>query len=238
MKVSKVLLLDVDGVVCQNPKVFTAIRHKITHYVRKHMPGRMTLQEASSVNDIVYKTYGHTLLGLQAVRQKKLPTLDDFNMAIYDQQTLEFLQNNSWNPDMQKRALEVYDLCEEAKNRNIPIYLFSNAPYQWCKKVVDILELKTHLPYENILTSDHPVFQDGLLKPNPKVYRTITDYLHHKYQDKTIKFIFVDDSWMNLAPVIGSTCWTPLHLDNNASCRIDSRWVKTIHSLNEIHPLL
>ena len=237
MRTSKALLLDVDGVVYQNPRVFSIVKGRVTQFVQKTLP-KVSLHEASHINDIIYKSYGHTFLGLQAIRPAKTPTLKEFNDFVYDKDTLYSVMDNIWNPVMHKRSMEVHDLCNYAKMNGVSLYLFSNAPKDWCNNVIEAMKLQDYFHEDNTLSSDHPVFQGKLLKPTPKLYQTVQDFVQHRHQDTNIPIIFVDDSWMNLAPVIGNPAWKPIYMDNTEGGKIQTNSVCTVNHLHELLPLV
>lgn len=238
MNPSKVLLLDVDGVILNHPRVLEHVGRKVINLVQRTVPGNISMLDANQINRRLYSSYGHTLIGLKTIYKNVSPSINEFNTKIYDKNTINYLHSMKNDPEIIRKSHEVKAVIDKANKHNIPVYLFSNAPYEWCRSIVDISDLSDRFNDESILCSSHPIFQDKYLKPEYKLYQSVQDFLNHQYHDKDINYIFVDDSWSNIMPVIGNMQWTPIHLDNKKEYKIHSKVIKTIHSIGEIMPIL
>jgi FMN phosphatase YigB (HAD superfamily) len=235
MKPSKILLLDVDGVVMAHPQVLHHVTRKIVSYVRNHVPNRpMNMMEAAHINEVLYKNYGHTFRGMQHVYGAgNVPSLNHFQAAIYDTPTLEYLDAYKNDTVMHMRREDVLCLLDKAAKLDVPVYFFSNSPLEWCAAISDMLNL--HLHSNQMLCHNHPVFQDSLLKPDGKLYQQVSTFLLQTHRDMgdDTQFVFVDDSWTNLMPVVGNDAWRPVFFAPLGP-KITSGRVQTVYRLHDI----
>lgn len=228
----KVLLLDVDGVVLHQPRLLNYVSRKIVSYVREVSPYHLSFEQAKDLNEVLYKSFGHTQRGLQKIYGQQCPTLPVFQNKIYDQSTIHHLWSYRNDPTIQQRGYAVLELLDEAAKKGVPVYLFSNSPIQWCQCIADMLYLD--IPSDHILCTSHPVFQDNLLKPDVKLYENVATFLQQSHRDKGItQYVFVDDSWINLAPVIGGSAWYPICLAEDGPF-ITSKRVHTVCTLRDV----
>lgn len=210
----KILLLDIDGVVLQAPKALGRVAQRACDFVARDI-GASDRRYATRVNRLLYTQHGHTLLGLQRLYGSR-STSADFADFVYDDDTMALLRAAKGTPEFEGRAKQVRAALRRVQDSGVPIYLFSNAPLQWCKTVYDMTNLYYYLPEENIFYCDHPVFAGGL-KPQPAVYKNIQMYLDHEHRMPDADLVFVDDSYCNLVPVLDSggggtdgTQWSPI----------------------------
>jgi FMN phosphatase YigB (HAD superfamily) len=232
----KVLALDVDGVVLHHPRVLDHVSRRICSYVRDHVPGRLNLMEAAALNELLYKSYGHTHRGLQRVYGAAVPPLEHFQKTIYDGDVQSLLWDRRHDPMMQMRAADVHRLLEHAARHDVPVYLFSNAPKTWCHAVADVLQLG--IPHDNVLCSGHPVFLDTLLKPDAKLFENVATFIDQSHRsDGPATVVFVDDSWNNLAPLVGQGGWAAVFLSPDGP-RVQSKYVRTVSKLSQVAPML
>ena len=238
MNASKALILDVDHVVFKHERALQHVGKRATKFVQKQLPLKVGLLEAQQINQKLYQGYGHTILGLRAVFAKHAPSLYDFNCYVYDNDMLGYVEAIKHKPEIVTYKDEVRALLDTAKNNEVPIFLFSNAPFIWCKLVASVMGINDYVPEDDMFSCTHAVFQDGHLKPQDKVYECVKNLVQHKYRDKDMKLIYVDDSFQNLIPVIGKDAWMPVHLDGNKGGRIKSANIHTVHALQEVRMLL
>lgn len=232
----KAILLDVDGVILHHPRVLGNVSKKISSYVRKYIPKNVTLTDADNINRVLYQSYGHSYRGLERVYGPHVPPFQHFQKTIYDQDTIRDLWEHRRDPMVQQRAKEVMDLLNFASKKGSPVYLFSNAPLEWCDAISTALKLDIHP--DHILGAGHPVFQESLLKPDTELYKAVADMLRHTHREEGIqRFVFVDDTWGNLVPVLGGAEWIPLYFNENGPV-ITSRHVHTVKTLREVASFL
>lgn len=235
----RVLLLDVDGVVLHQPQLLSHVSRKIIQYVKRNIPrgNNVNMMEAAKINEMLYKSYGHTHRGMEKVYGcTSVPSLEHFQKTIYDEETIRYLWTYRTDPMMHKRGQEILHLMDKASKWGIPVYLFSNAPLSWCRNVSDMLQLD--IIDDHIFCNNHPVFQETLLKPDTKLYEHVATFLHHTHRDQGISdIIFVDDSWSNLVPVIGNNGWNPILFAEECP-PIASKWIKAARSVGDVIDLL
>jgi hypothetical protein len=112
---------------------------------------------------------------------------------------------------MQLRQMVLRCKCE-----GLPVYLFTNAPLVWCKAVLAASGLDKFIPEENIISCDHDAMlchDDDGFKPVDIVYKTVQHYVKSVHYLDDPLYIFVEDSFKNLVPIIGDSSWFPVHLD-------------------------
>lgn len=234
---SKALLLDMDGVVFHQPRVSKYLVQKIAGYVRKNAPHVHTVEQGVELNRFLYTNYGHTHIGLRAVYGNDAPSLKHFHKHVYDADMMTYLNIHKKDADFEKRSVEVYHLLQDAKRKDVPVYIFSNAPMNWCEAVIRMMYLTDFIPEERVLCSDHPVFQDSLLKPDRKLYTSVSDFIKNTHYDKGMELVFVDDSFSNLKPVVAEGTWKPVFFSNDG-ISVTSRHIHTITNLDQLHPMI
>lgn len=212
---SKVLLLDMDGVVLHQPYLHRFVTMRVVSFVRRRLDPILkdiTYEQAKQINQILYTSYGHTLLGMNRVFHTHA-SIQDFNKSVYDSTTLQYVQNFQDDRDMNKRANEIRQVLEHCYQAGIPVYVFSNAPLCWSQTILHTMGLA--IPSDRILGSDHPVAdRNGQLKPVPSLYHEVESLLTYRH-GLACEIIFVDDSMMNLRPCMGMTRWKPILLHPN-----------------------
>jgi len=208
------LVLDIDGVVLHAPRALGRVAQRATEYVQREL-GLTDRRYAKRVNKLLYSQHGHTLLGLRKVFGAPL-TNRHFADAVYDAETLSLLATEATTSrEIAARFQEVRAVLLRAQERDVPVYLFSNAPGTWTRMVYDLGNLSEFLPASRVLSSDHPVFA-GSLKPDPVVYENLEDLLR---EDRgggapAPRIVFTDDSYTNLIPTMNRpVVWTNVYFN-------------------------
>lgn len=206
----KAVVLDVDGVILRHPPTLQKVHRRIEHYVSNKT--QTHLNESKRVNELLYRHYGHTYLGLKNVYARSSVTLSEFNDFVYTDDIVKSVNNAVYNVDMLHHLIDLQRFLETCRSQNVPCYMFSNAPHPWCTQVHKTCNLGRWIPIEHILSCDHDVFNRYAqsLKPQPIIYQTLQDYLAHEHHNTDLEIVFVDDSFCNLVPVIDSPAWTPV----------------------------
>jgi FMN phosphatase YigB (HAD superfamily) len=127
-------------------------------------------------------------------------------------------------------------LSETCRRHNVDMYLFSNAPYTWCSEIMRYMHADRHVPPENIITSDHEVFNHSL-KPDRSVYLNMFNYLYFKKYEE-LRCMMVDDSFTNLMPLIGDANWEPVLFSSDKHLHLKTNAVHTLHDLRDIAHML
>lgn len=172
---TKRYLLDFDGVLYNNKNAFSYITKRASQFVHKKMklPGRNADFRTELLNTNLYKTYGHTVEGLNACGYKT--TIQEFNEFVYDNFPYNDFKESIKIPDKEN------------------IYIFSNAPKEYCEKLIK------HSPCQlretrNINYIQDVIGHDYILKPDKKIYNDITNAFLGDI------IVFVDDALINLVP--------------------------------------
>lgn len=228
----KTLLLDVDGVVYRNHKILGKVQKNIVKYVAKEL--RLSdIDEAYALNEYLYKNFGHTYVGMRCIYNID-KSLDHFVDHVYTPKLLDDVRANI-DEVMIDDSNSVRALAEECRNKDIDMYLFSNAPMRWCDALMQTM--KVDIVPDNVISCDHDVCQIGGLKPSPNVYDTLHRYLSRKNHDD-VTCMFVDDNLRNLMPLLNSPMWRPIFLNNKNDTKLKSKRLMTIYGLNELQTLL
>lgn len=229
----KVLLLDVDGVVFNHRKTLKKVSSKVVDYVATHL--NVDREEAESINQLLYTNFGHTHLGLNRVYNTS-KTSKEFADFVYDDKLIDVVKGINLDDNTVKGSIDVMYVVQSCRALDIDVFLFSNAPYAWCRAVVDTLDLNSAIEDKNIIASDHDVFAGGL-KPEKAVYDNVCNYLAHIYRDSSLQISFVDDSFTNLIPILGDGRWRPIYF-NKEGTRIQNKRILTVDSLLQIQHVI
>lgn len=196
---NKVLLLDFDGVVLKNKIADSKVAKRAGIYTWKSINNVRSKQSAISISqaeDIcynLYKGYGHTLCGLKDMGLDV--SLKDYNDLIY--KTIDYKVVRQTNNDMN----DVRNLIQFCKNKNIDMFMFSNAPKTWMESTLendtDIIESIPDVRDILKISENDEMY----LKPQSYIY----DALEKRFQDT--KCIFVDDNISNFRYVMHNSNW-------------------------------
>jgi len=194
------LLLDFDGVVLRNHPAHRAVSLKcqrmMSHFINIKSPAK--LQE---INNALYQTTGHTVIGLNRLGFKVSPQA--FNKVVYDTFDYTAFKNIG-----QTHKRDIDDLCKLAdfcSPNDIYLGIFSNAPDTWCKTILQAMSAQlSEIPTMSCVT-------DNNLKPLDDTYDIIEKNILNKFS----KFTFVDDKILNLLPVMENQKWTKIWLSES-----------------------
>lgn len=210
------LLLDFDGVVIKNHNAYKEVTKRCVNLVHKTIPN-ITKDQAALINKDIYENYGHTVYGLQKMGYSI--TMQDFNDIIYNDfdYDLWFRRLKDTNKDDVVAFEKLYDFCT---GKNIPIYMFSNAPDSWCNNIMSNIDMEyTKIPSTKMFTS--------VLKPDVRSYHDIDNHI-------TDDICFVDDKYSNLYPIIDRSKWIYGLWMNDSDEKEYSEKIKKIKSLAEV----
>jgi FMN phosphatase YigB (HAD superfamily) len=176
---NQAILLDMDGVILNNKQIHKHIAYRCNKFVSNvtniHNPIKV-----QALNKHLYESCGHTVIGLNKlgynIRTK------DFNEYIY--QDTHIIDNID-----KKDIRQISNFKEKCDDKNIELYIFSNASNEWCQNILDKMNV------------DIPIFNNNYLKPNIRTYINIQNF----FEDKQI--LFVDDKMINLLPVMNNKKW-------------------------------
>jgi len=219
------LLIDVDGVLLRDKGLLNYVSNKCVSFVRKYSnPKLATYNEAKLVNKSLYSNYGHTLRGMHKVWQKEyqedslqqlyLESYNAFNDIVYDSDSIDNLHSYMKSVEFFEQSQKIVELCLECKSKDIPVMMFSNAPFKWCEPVAMKLEnIYGEGIFQDIITPGNIAFHPYLHKPDKQLYVNVEEQVQQSLQGSSktkTKLIFVDDTMINLIPVINNPVWEPI----------------------------
>jgi len=245
------LVFDIDGVIVRNKILLSNVGANCSDFIRLIDHKKLTEAEAVTYNNKLYKDYGHSLKGWLHENNKyniisHRRYIDNnfmrqlFNRYVYDENLLNDLRSYLFTDMFTKNEDYTYlsliqNMCI---NKNLPIYLYSNAPMSWCSLVAN----KMKIDHSNVYSSDHDLLSKQLLyKPDIRSYNKVaTDILKNNEEVKNI--IFIDDTLDNLVPLSSSNnklqrnIWVPI-LFNPTNYSIDSTFI-SVSSMKKLYLLL
>jgi len=188
----RVCLVDFDGVILRNPNVSNTIKKRIVNYVGRVAQTKCPIT-SDRLNSYLYKTYGHTMIGLHKVfGEEKAGSLKDYNGYVYD----GFQLDRTDYYECRKELTHWEKFVSTMKEHEIPVWIFSNAPKEWCSNFIgdrgDVNYVYDHIPYD--------VYN---LKPNSVVYSKVDDMFSDQkiffIDDKKDNFLMRGaDNWVNI----------------------------------------
>lgn len=186
----KIALVDFDGVIFKNHKVHNLVKSRIDNYVGRRL--KTECREVSSrMNKYLYDTYGHTLLGLEKVVGKEhAGSLGDFNRFVYE--GIHIDRDDYF--DIRKDLVEWEKFLVKCKVHSIPVYIFSNAPKEWCLNFIDEDSVCGFV-------GDNLPEESDFLKPELPIFEVLSTW----FSDRTIYFI--DDKVHNMKHSVNDDGW-------------------------------
>lgn len=179
------LLMDIDGVLIRDYVLLDHVKSNIVRYVSKKLPG---MKRHEKINNLLYKAYGHTAIGLQ--EEFGLDTRD-FDDYVYNRYLIAHLHDYIQHDEKFKRdALTLQHICDSTD-----VSFFSNAPLNWTEPIREAIDLRIKNTSEN-------------LKPK------FESYLKFGLDNK---IVFVDDKIENLFPTVMLSNWTPIQYSENGA---------------------
>jgi len=200
------LVFDFDGVIFHNIKVNQKIIEKSVGYVQSKTG--YSYEKSLDFNNKNYQRYGHTALMLK--RYGYDASLDEYNAYVFDSDLWSNLRSNITNDDYIRAE------CVNTANSLLGYdsILFSNAPYIWCYKVLDMLDYDIDDLFSLVYTG----IGESSLKPKSILYQVI------EYTNRDVDELhFFDDNKKNLENL--SDTWITHHVDPNV--RLDN-YVKPV----------
>jgi phosphoglycolate phosphatase-like HAD superfamily hydrolase len=178
-----VLLLDFDGVMLVNKQLTQYQLRRSARFVQKH--SNMPLTQCIYINKEMYPLYGHTVMMINALYNKKV-TLEEYDDFVFSKQQLRHLYKlvdktsfhhmNNFN-----------DVLKHCQEKDIDWYIFTNAHKNWIQYFTYLCDIE--VPEQKIIWPSNV----ELLKPKVAAY----DRVELKFQKDTT-YTFFDDSSVNL----------------------------------------
>jgi len=245
------LLFDIDGVVVRNQNLLGKVSNRCMNFIKLIHTKDLYPFEAQSYNEKLYKTYGHSLKGwfvdnnipIMADPSQSIESLyktqlvNMFNRYVYDDAIIMELETYLYSKEF-KEANYDFVVCQNTcAAKDIPLYLYSNAPFVWCSFVANVLNISE----AHIYSSDHALLYPQMLyKPDIQSYNNVSYDILEQNKDVS-HLVFIDDTLRNLKPIAENSTWTPLLYKPNSTCSVNTstscgvlKNIKSITSISEI----
>lgn len=187
------MLVDFDGVILRNHISSKFIANRCQNYVQ--IKTNTHARYSKFLNKNLYETTGHSLIGLHKLGYNQY-TIRDFNEYVYGD--IEY--SSMFNDIQTTHAHDIQqfiDLNEWTKNNNTKMFIFSNAPDEWCLNICNLMS-----PKLSDIETTNIILKNRFLKPDQDAY-TVLDYHLKNFK----KIVNVDDKLMNLMPTIDNKKW-------------------------------
>lgn len=186
------VLIDFDGVILKNHSAHSVVVSRCNNYLQRHIKVRNPVK-VSEINNALYKTYGHTVLGLRKVGFNV--DVNEFNSAVYD--TFDYYNNFKNLSKTHSRDIEDLNIfIDSCYNEGLTPIIFSNAPDVWCQSILSYMDKNLcNIPTLSDITQVH-------LKPTKACYDEVEKKLH-QYEN----IVFLDDSMANFKAISNNKKW-------------------------------
>lgn len=179
----RVVLLDFDGVIYKNTFVHRVIAERSTRFCNKFIK-TSNINFADNFHRHLYKTYGHTVLGLQKIGYDV--SVDDYNKEVFGDINF-YCVDNEWD-----NRTTVKKLIRSLGMKGVPTFLFSNAPNYWTVPLLRKMDVG--------INEEH-VLQMSTLKPSIDTFNQMETLFPQK------SFCFVDDNMINFQNIFERANW-------------------------------
>lgn len=203
---TKSIIADMDGVLLRHPKLLKMVSDRATGFVKKCINPYMSDKKAKKINEVLYKNFGHTVIGLNTIYKTDV-SVKQFCDYVYDNDFIQNMPHVDRDNCFYEGQYEVNNLIQKLNQKGISFYVFSNAPVKWCETALNMMNIE--LDTEKIIGCDSNIYGDQmLLKPEKEAYIKIADHIYDigGFPYKT-QLIFMDDQMINLIPVIDHPHW-------------------------------
>ena len=229
---AKSIVADMDGVLLRHPKLFKMVSERATGFVKKCINPYMSDQKAKKINEVLYKNFGHTVIGLNTVYKSDITT-KDFCEYVYDKDFLQNMPQIERDNCFYEAQYEVKNLVQKLQQKGISFYVFSNAPVKWCITAMNMMNIDIDL--QKVIGCDSYIYGDQMvLKPQKEAYIKIADHIYETdgFPYKT-QLIYMDDQMINLMPVVDHPHWKAIWYHPNK----DHIYTERIYGIEELDQL-
>lgn len=190
MTISKVVLLDFDGVVFRNKKIKQVMYRNSTKYLAKSLC--VKYDEAHYLQDVHLSTFGHTSKIESYIIQKPIEQcIMDYNQYVFKDKIDDLLSTITTDD-----VFHINNLLELKSENDLKYVLFSNAHLDWINIVCNNCDISRDDLFDDLYTSDN-----NPLKPNIEAYQ-IFDKIYPENK------LFLDDNLSNLLPITNKKNWS------------------------------
>lgn len=230
---NRALLLDVDGVLVPSRSLKNLVCRRASRFVSETV--RVSRRDGARINRLLYQNYGHTVTGLQMLYDYQ-DGMQAFNEFVYDAHVLSALREDTRSTANSPCADSVHRVLWRCHQRQVPVYLFSNAPRVWVMQYVEAMGIPEEiLPGDRILCGDDVLIAEHGLKPSKNAYKAVGDMVQSRHHGVT-EMVLVDDSFANLAPLLSQDVsgWIPvLFSPDRKHSALASRRLVQIYALDQ-----
>jgi len=187
------------------------------------------------------------VINIQKIYDKNLE-IKDYNNFVYDIEFINYIKRSCKEDGVQEDGKTFKELLKACNNKNIPVYIFSNANKEWCNTVLDKMNVLELINKNNIITSDNEIYDNSsitstkqiFLKPYTHTYLKVMDYIFKNEDYDDLQLIYVDDQLKNLIPIMNNSIWKPILMREKEGYyeKICTDNLYTIDDLSELHMLM
>lgn len=234
---SKAIIADMDGVVFKHPKLLKMVSERAVGFVKKRINPYMKDRKAKQINEVLYKNFGHTVLGLREIYDSTV-TIKDFCDYVYDRDFIASMSSIKKDDQYYEHQIEVKNMINRIKAQHQEFYIFSNATVEWCQGALDMMDIPLEKNY--IIGCNTEIHGKNMcLKPEKHSYTKMMECVHENtgYDYKT-QLVFIDDQFANLTPVMSNPYWKTIWYTPDKEQPFYTDKIYSIKDLNQLHLLL
>jgi FMN phosphatase YigB (HAD superfamily) len=157
------------------------------------------MKDASMLNNYLYKTFGHTAIGLQKLGYEA--SISSYNDFVYKDLNYKEIFNDLIYTSKDD-ILQVRYLLDKCKKEGTETYIFSNSPSIWYENALYYMGLDTDMFGK--------IDMSNMIKPNKNLFHRVENQFSNKN-----KIIFVDDSFVNFSNTLMNDKWSNILFVNN-----------------------
>jgi len=229
---TRAIVADMDGVLFKHSALSKQVANRAVSFVRKRINPYMSEKKAKQINEVLYKNYGHTLIGLKELYDSSV-TIKDYCDYVYDTDFINQMHTISKDDIFHENAIEVKRFIDRIQMQHIPFYIFSNATVDWCITGMRMMDIDVEKI--QVIGCNSEIHGEGMsLKPYKESYINLLNYIHDTtgFAYKT-QIVFIDDQMVNLQPILTNPYWKPVWYNKDTTI-----YTEKIYSIQELRQLL
>ena len=229
---TKEIVADMDGVLFKHTALSKQVASRAISFVKKRINPYMNDKKAKQINEVLYKNYGHTLIGLKELYDPSV-TVKDYCDYVYDTDFINRMDTTPKDAIFYENAIEVKRFIDRIKMQHIPFYIFSNASVEWCMNGMRMMDIDVEKI--QVIGCNSEMHGEGMsLKPYKESYINLLNHVHDTsgFAYKT-QIIYIDDQMVNLLPILNNPYWKTIWFNNNKQDVYTDR-LYTIQELSQL----
>jgi FMN phosphatase YigB (HAD superfamily) len=210
---TKAIIADMDGVLFKHTALSKQVASRAISFVKKRINPYMSDRKARQINEVLYKNYGHTLIGLKELYDPTA-TIKDYCDYVYDNDFINQMNTIPKDDIFYENAIEVKRFINRIRMQHIHFYIFSNASVEWCMTCMKMMDIDVDT--FQVIGCNSEVHGKGMsLKPYKESYVNLFNHVHDisGFEYKT-QMIYIDDQMINLQPIINNPYWKTVWYDS------------------------